>query len=108
QWYRHADGLGSARLISSPSGGAITSIEYTPFGFNVAGSGTGYRSFTGAKQDIDYSHTGGQYDFLMREYNPIQGRWWTPDPAGLAAVDPNNPHGRKPHAGRGGGRLIST
>src|SRR6185437_11249998 len=31
------------------------------------------------------------YDFPMREYSPRQGRWWTPDPAGLAAVDPNNP-----------------
>lgn len=91
QWYRRADQLGSARLISSPGGGALTSIEYTPYGFDAAGSGTGYRSFTGAKQDIDYSHSGGQYDFLMRKYNPIQGRWWTPDPAGLAAVDPSDP-----------------
>ncbi|HXR97685.1 MAG TPA: RHS repeat-associated core domain-containing protein [Terriglobales bacterium] len=51
----------------------------------------GYQSFTGKKQDIDTAHSGGQYDFPAREYNPLQGRWWTPDPAGLAAVDPENP-----------------
>ncbi len=33
----------------------------------------------------------GSYDFLMREYSPTQSRWWTPDPAGLAAADPNDP-----------------
>jgi hypothetical protein len=30
------------------------------------------------------------YDFPFREYS-IQGRWPSPDPAGLAAVDPSNP-----------------
>ena len=30
------------------------------------------------------------YDFPAREYGP-QGRWPSPDPAGLAAVDPANP-----------------
>ncbi|MGH9477492.1 MAG: RHS repeat-associated core domain-containing protein, partial [Terriglobales bacterium] len=28
---------------------------------------------------------------MFREYNSEQGRWWTPDPAGLAAVNPANP-----------------
>jgi RHS repeat-associated protein len=32
----------------------------------------------------------GLYDFPAREYG-IQGRWPSPDPAGLAAVDPTNP-----------------
>src|SRR6185437_6344781 len=39
-------------------------------------------------QNIVASTGGGVYDFTMREYSPAQGRWWTPDPAGLAAVDP--------------------
>ena len=42
-------------------------------------------------QDIVASTAGGVYDFPMREYSPSQGRWWTPDPAGFAAVDPSNP-----------------
>jgi RHS repeat-associated protein len=30
-------------------------------------------------------------DFWAREFHSIQGRWLTPDPAGVAAVDPKNP-----------------
>jgi RHS repeat-associated protein len=33
---------------------------------------------------------GGLYDFLFREYS-MQGRWPSPDPAGLAAVDLSDP-----------------
>ena len=91
QYYRHAGGLGSAHLSTDPSGRALSSDIYSPFGFDETSASPGYRSFTGQKQDIDSTNSGGQYDFLMREYNPIQGRWWTADPAALAAVDPNNP-----------------
>ncbi|MGA7078509.1 MAG: FG-GAP-like repeat-containing protein [Terriglobales bacterium] len=31
------------------------------------------------------------YDFTYREYSPSQGRWISPDPSGLNAVDPTNP-----------------
>ncbi|HVA64799.1 MAG TPA: RHS repeat-associated core domain-containing protein, partial [Terriglobales bacterium] len=86
-YYRHADGLGSSRLASTPSRTLYSATAYAPFGEPHQESGTIDRNFTGQNQGI----TGGQYDFLMREFNPIQGRWWTPDPAGLAAVDPNNP-----------------
>ncbi|MGH9482182.1 MAG: RHS repeat-associated core domain-containing protein [Terriglobales bacterium] len=108
QWYRHADRLGSGVLTTNTSGGVLSSTEYTPFGFDDTGTGAGYRSFTGQKQDIDSSHSGGQYDFLLREYNPIQGRWWTPDPAGLAAVDPNNPQTWNRYAYVGGTPLEAT
>jgi len=86
-YYRHADGLGSSRLASTPGQALYSATAYAPYGEPHEESGTTDRSFTGQNQDI----TGGQYDFLEREFNPIQGRWWTPDPAGLAAVDPNNP-----------------
>jgi len=49
------------------------------------------RIFTGMNQDIVAAAGGGVYDFPMREHSPSQGRWWTPDPAGLAAVDPGSP-----------------
>ncbi|MGH9395143.1 MAG: RHS repeat-associated core domain-containing protein, partial [Terriglobales bacterium] len=58
-----------------------------PYGWDFDDAGTIAPAFTGQKQDS----VPGQYDFLMREYSPVQGRWWTPDPAGLAAADPNNP-----------------
>jgi RHS repeat-associated protein len=31
------------------------------------------------------------YDFLYREYHPVQGRWISPDPARLGTVDLTNP-----------------
>jgi RHS repeat-associated protein len=33
----------------------------------------------------------GLYDSPAREYNGLEGRWPSPDPAGLAAVNPADP-----------------
>jgi RHS repeat-associated protein len=33
----------------------------------------------------------GLFDFDFRKYRPAHGRWISPDPAGLAAVDPSDP-----------------
>ena len=60
---------------------------YAPFGENYAGSGTTDLNFTGQVQDT----VSGLYDFAFREYSPVQGRWVSPDPAGLGAVDPADP-----------------
>jgi len=84
--YRHSDWLGSARLTSSPSRAYISSVAYAPFGENYAQSGTADFSFTGQNSDT----ASGDYDFLYREYSN-QGRWASPDPAGLAAVNPSFP-----------------
>jgi RHS repeat-associated protein len=84
--YRHSDWLGSTRLTSSPSRTYVSSTAYAPYGEPYAQSGTQDLSFTGEGQDT----VSGDYDFLFREYS-IQGRWPSPDPAGLAAVDPTNP-----------------
>ena len=50
------------------------------------GSGTTHL-FTGDERDTqtNLDHT------WFRKYSSAQGRWMTPDPAGLAAVDPTNP-----------------
>jgi RHS repeat-associated protein len=58
------------------------------FGEDAGGSGTADHNFTGQNQDLV---TGLLYDFPYREYHPGEGRWISPDPAGLAAVDPANP-----------------
>ena len=47
------------------------------------------RNFTGQNQDLNPG--GDLYDFPNREYHSIHGRWISPDPAGVAAVDPANP-----------------
>jgi RHS repeat-associated protein len=83
---RHADWLGSSRFASTPSRTMYSDTAYAPFGEPYAQSGTTDLSFTGMNSDT----TSGDYDFLYRPYS-IQGRWPTPDPAGLAAVDPTNP-----------------
>jgi RHS repeat-associated protein len=70
-------------------------VAYAPYGEPYAGSGTQDLSFTGQNQDtlssIVPGGAGGLYDFLNREQTPVQGRWMSPDPAGLAAVDISNP-----------------
>ncbi|MGH3159976.1 MAG: RHS repeat domain-containing protein, partial [Streptosporangiaceae bacterium] len=91
-YYRRADRLGSERLASTPAGTLYSARALTPYGAPYGESGQFHggaydRSFTGMKQDIASS----KYDFMMREYEPVMGRWFTPDPAGGAAVDPNNP-----------------
>lgn len=85
-YYRHPDWLGSSRLTSTPSRTFFGSGAYAPFGEPYAQAGATDASFTGMNQDT----VAGLYDFLAREYS-IQGRWPSPDPAGLAAVDPTNP-----------------
>lgn len=84
--YRHSDWLGSARLTSSPSRGFLSSIAYAPFGETYAQSGTADLSFTGQNSDT----TPDDYDSFFREYSN-EGRWASPDPAGLSSADLTNP-----------------
>lgn len=92
QYYRHADWLGSSRFASSGGGLVIYDRAYAPYGEIYAESyeTTTNRSFTGQTQDT-FAGTTGNYDFLFRQQSSSQGRWLTPDPAGLAAVDITNP-----------------
>jgi len=85
-YYSHTDHLGSTRLASTPSRTMYFDMAYAPFGETYAASGSTDPAFTSQRQDT----VAGLYDFPAREYN-IQGRWPSPDPAGLAAVDPTNP-----------------
>ena len=86
-YYRHTDHLGSSRFASTPTQTPYSDTAYSPFGEPYASSGAIDNSFTGQNQDT----TAGLYDFLFREQDPNQTRWTSPDPAGLAAVDPTDP-----------------
>jgi len=86
-YYRHPDRLGSSRFASTPSRTKYYDVAYAPYGGSYSGSGTSDLSFTGENQDT----VTGLYDFLFREYNPAHGRWISPDPTGLAAVNPASP-----------------
>src|SRR5215469_10529291 len=89
QYYRHADWLGSSRFSSTPTRTMFNDLAYAPFGEQYAQSGsTGVTStsFAGMNEDT----TTNAYDAMFREYG-IQGRWSSPDPAGIAAANPANP-----------------
>lgn len=62
---------------------------YDPFGvpYSELRGGNGEISFTGQNKDTAWL----QYDFMDRQYDPNQGRWLSPDPVGLGAVDPASP-----------------
>jgi RHS repeat-associated protein len=86
----HSDWLGSSRLATTYSNRAVAyDTAYAPFGesYGVQGSSTYDLDFTGQFQGT----LNGLDDFLYREYSPVQGRWISPDPSGLSAVDPSNP-----------------
>jgi RHS repeat-associated protein len=87
EYYRHPDWLGSSRLASTPTRTIYSDTAYAPFGEPYAQSGTADPSFTGQNQDT----TSNLYDFLFREDSSIQGRWISPDPAGLGAVNLSDP-----------------
>jgi len=104
-YYRHVDWQGSARLATTPSRTLYSATQYAAFGqlFNAT-SATPDLSFTG-KQQLYGNDT---YNFPMRNLSPIQGRWLTPDPAGLAAVDPTNPQSWNAYAYVNGNPLEET
>jgi RHS repeat-associated protein len=92
--YAHADWLGSVRLVTNSSQQMVNDSAYAPFGeqWAVKNIGfSGFYSFTGQQQWTVSGVTAGLDDFLFRRYHPVQGRWITPDPAGLAAVNMTNP-----------------
>jgi RHS repeat-associated protein len=85
-YYRHPDWLGNSRLTSTTSRTVQGDEAYAPFGETYAASGSPDTSFTG----MDQGTVANEYDFPARQYG-IQGRWPSPDPAGLLAVDPTDP-----------------
>ena len=93
--YNHPDWLGSARVFSSPSQGATKGFAYAPFGEGYAETSNQWIQFTefGDAWTVGGNNNQGGTldDFMYRRYSPGQGRWISPDPAGLAAVDPTNP-----------------
>jgi RHS repeat-associated protein len=85
--FRHGDWLGSSRLTSDSTHAIYADIAYAPFGETYVPLHNSDFSFTGMNQDT----VANLYDFPAREYNGIQGRWASPDPAGLSAVDDTDP-----------------
>jgi RHS repeat-associated protein len=85
--YRHSDWLGGNRLGVGTGHNIVHSTGYAPFGEPDGQTGNGELSFTGQNKDTVWL----QYDFMFRQYDPKQGRWISPDPAGLGAVNMSDP-----------------
>jgi len=86
--FAHADHLGSTRLLTGLDQSVVQNLDYLPFGeLNSSDSGINTHQFTADERD---SETGLDHTWF-RQYSSTLGRWSSPDPAGLAAVDPSNP-----------------
>ena len=101
-YYAHPDLLGSIRLATTPTTRVMYfDTAYAPFGETYASAGgtsldpayTGQMADTAHRQDT----AGGLYDFPVREYS-IQGRWPSPDPAGISSTCPNDPQTQNRYA----------
>jgi RHS repeat-associated protein len=109
--YDHPDWLGSSRMYSTTSRSAIPAMAYAPFGEGYAG-GQAWAQFTtvpdGWTVYDSENQTGTLVDFTFRHYNPTQGRFISPDPAGLAAVNPSDPQTWNRYAYVGNRPLAAT
>ena len=86
--YWHSDWEGSIRLLSNPNQTYYSGAAASPYGESYAKNPAGAGAlFAGLLGDTSSELN----DASFREYNPLQGRWISPDPAGLAAVDVTNP-----------------
>jgi RHS repeat-associated protein len=86
-YFRHTDHLGNSRLQTTPNRTLYASVAYAPFGEPYAKVTSPDLSFTGQDQDTAQ----GMHDFLARRFTTTSGRWLSPDPVGIGAVDPANP-----------------
>jgi RHS repeat-associated protein len=98
-YYAHPDLLGSIRLATTPARAKYFDTAYAPFGETYASSGTLDAAYTGQMGDLSHRQdtAGGLYDFPAREYS-TQGRWPSPDPAGVAATCTKDPQSQNRYA----------
>ncbi len=83
----HPDHLGSARMVTSTNGYPTYQATLLPYGYDLEQqSALNQYKFTDQERD---SESG--FDHFMYRQLGAQDRWTSPDPAGLAAVDPTNP-----------------
>jgi RHS repeat-associated protein len=88
-YFNSSDWLGTARVWSNVSGGSSGTCTSLPFGDaqNCTGTMPVPMHYTGQPLDSETNLN----HFLYRQLSTMEGRWTTPDPAGMAAVDPTNP-----------------
>ena len=87
--YYFSDHLGSSRVVTNASGNVLDDSDFYPFGWErpVASSSGNTYKFTGKERDAET----GNDNFGARYYGSSLGRFMTPDPAGMMAVDITSP-----------------
>ncbi|HEV2177375.1 MAG TPA: RHS repeat-associated core domain-containing protein [Terriglobia bacterium] len=84
----HANALGLSSVITDGTGAVVNEQLFYPWGDLWETTGQTWFHFAG----FDWGYTQAGLDpTLFRMYSYGKGRWMTPDPAGLAAVDITNP-----------------
>ena len=105
--YVHVDWLGSSRFSSNPNRTENWDLAQAPFGEVYAGSVIGSGTMFTEGQQAEFADNK-IYNFPYRGYYTSQGRWMSPDPAGLAAVNPTNPQTWNRYAYVGGNPLSNV
>ena len=75
--YFHKDHLGSSTVMTGASGLSVETSEYMPYGGNRDQSGTSVSDYKFTDQELDTST--GLYNYDARLYDPVVGRFITPD-----------------------------
>ncbi len=85
----HGNHLGSASVVTDQNGEAKEKMEYFPFGAYRANASPndqyGTKDFDGTFPNANYTFTGqeldetGLYDYHARQYDPVTGRFISPD-----------------------------
>jgi RHS repeat-associated protein len=88
--YRRPNWQGSEVMASSPTQTILGDAAFTPFGEHYNMDLSGYDGYFAGNLSISPVFMDG-YAGTWRLYHYDQGRWVSPDPAGLGAVDPTNP-----------------
>ena len=88
-YFDHSDWLGTVRARSSVSGASVETCTSLPFGDAQTCTGTDWSPlhFTGQDWDSESNLT----HFMFRQLSMTEGRWTSPDPAGMGAVSPGDP-----------------
>jgi len=75
--YFHKDHLGSSTVMTDASGDSVETSEYLPYGGNRDQNGTSVSDYKFTDQELDTST--GLYNYDARLYDPVIGRFITPD-----------------------------
>jgi RHS repeat-associated protein len=91
-YFHKTDHLSTPRVSTDYTGTEQRTESNLPFGDNFSEAASPFVDYTGFAGGVwDISNASNTDHFGARDYAKTQGRWLTPDPAGLAAVDITNP-----------------